>query len=53
MALDTIGHRSLAVMHRFGGSPEERASREGARFAAAWVHDDHWAAVAKMTVGRR
>lgn len=45
--------KSLAVMHRFGGSAEERANREGACFAAAWVHDDHWAAVAKMTIGRR
>lgn len=45
--------KSLAIMHRFGGSSEERASREGARFAAAWVHDDHWAAVAKMAFGRR
>jgi len=45
--------KSLAIMHRFGGSPEERASREGARFAAAWVHDDHWAAVAKTAFGRR
>ena len=45
--------KSLAVMHRFSGSPEERASCEGARFAAAWVHDDHWAAVAKTAFGRR
>lgn len=45
--------KSLAIMHRFGGSAEERASREGARFAAAWVHDDHWAAVAKTAFGRR
>jgi enoyl-CoA hydratase len=45
--------KSLAVMHRFGGSAEERASCEGARFAAAWVHDDHWAAVAKTAFGRR
>lgn len=40
--------KSLAIMHRFGGSAEERAKREGAFFAKAWVHDDHWAAVAKM-----
>jgi enoyl-CoA hydratase len=45
--------KSLAVMHRFGGSAEERASREGACFAAAWVHDDHWVAVANMAFGRR
>ncbi len=45
--------KSLAIMHRFGASPEERAQREGARFAAAWVHNDHWEAVAKMAVGRR
>jgi len=45
--------KSLAIMHRFGGSTEERASREGACFAAAWVHDDHWSAVANMAVGRR
>lgn len=45
--------KSLAIMHRFGGSPEERAQREGACFAAAWIHDDHWAAVANMSVGRR
>lgn len=40
--------KSLAIMHRFGGTAEERAAREGARFAAAWAHDDHWTAVAKM-----
>jgi enoyl-CoA hydratase len=45
--------KSLAVMHRFGGSAEERAVREGARFAAAWVHDDHWTAVAKMAGSRK
>jgi len=45
--------KSLAIMNRFGGSSEERARSEGARFAAAWVHDDHWTAVAKMAVGRR
>jgi enoyl-CoA hydratase len=40
-------------MHRFGFSAEERAVREGARFAAAWVHDDHWTAVAKMAGSRK
>lgn len=45
--------KSLAIMHRFGGSPEERAAREGEHFAAAWIHNDHWEAVAKMAVGRR
>ena len=45
--------KSLAIMHRFGGSTEERASRESACFAAAWVHDDHWSAVAKRAIGRR
>lgn len=43
--------KSLAIKHRFGGSPEERAKSEGAHFAAAWTHDDHWAAVASMAVG--
>ncbi len=37
--------KSLAVMYRFGASAEEKAASEGARFATAWVHDDHWAAV--------
>lgn len=45
--------KSLAVMHRFGGSAEERAMREGAHFATAWIHDDHWAAVAKMAGSRK
>ena len=45
--------KSLAIMHRFGASAEERAVREGARFAAAWVHDDHWTAVAKMAGSRK
>jgi hypothetical protein len=45
--------KSLAIMHRFGGSPEERASRETRAFAAAWIHDDHWAAVAKMAAAKR
>ncbi len=37
--------KSLAIMHRFGASAEEKAASESARFATAWVHDDHWAAV--------
>jgi enoyl-CoA hydratase len=45
--------KSLAVMHRFGASAEERAVREGAFFARAWVHDDHWTAVAKMTGSKK
>jgi enoyl-CoA hydratase len=45
--------KSLAIMHRFGGSAEERAARESARFAAAWVHDDHWAAVARVAGSRK
>ncbi len=45
--------KSLAIMHRFGGSAEERAVREGARFATAWIHDDHWAAVAKVAGSRK
>lgn len=40
--------KSLAIMHRFGAAAEEKAASEGARFAAAWVHDDHWAAVGAM-----
>ena len=40
--------KSLAILHRFGGSAEERASQESAKFAAAWVHEDHWSAVAAM-----
>ncbi len=42
------GFKSLATMHRFGGSSEERAAREGAYFAAAWVHNDHWVAAANI-----
>ena len=45
--------KALAVMHRFGGAPEERAKSEGARFATAWIHDDHWAAVAAMAGARK
>lgn len=45
--------KSLAIMHRFGGPAEERAKREGAFFAKAWVHDDHWAAVAKMAGSKK
>jgi enoyl-CoA hydratase/carnithine racemase len=45
--------KSLAIMYRFGGSAEERAVREGALFAKAWVHDDHWAAVAKMAGSKK
>jgi enoyl-CoA hydratase len=45
--------KSLAIMHRFGGAAEERAVREGACFAKAWVHDDHWTAVAKMAGSRK
>ncbi|MBM3555781.1 MAG: enoyl-CoA hydratase/isomerase family protein [Alphaproteobacteria bacterium] len=40
--------KSLAIAHRFGASPAERAEREGAAFAVAWVHDDHWDAVRRM-----
>ncbi len=45
--------KSLAIMHRFGGSAEERAVREGAMFAKAWMHDDHWAAVAKIAGSKK
>jgi enoyl-CoA hydratase len=45
--------KSLAIMHRFGGTIEERAKSEGAGFANAWVHDDHWAAVAAMAAPKR
>ena len=45
--------KSLAIMHRFGGTPGERAKSEGARFATAWVHDDHWAAVAAMAGAKK
>jgi enoyl-CoA hydratase len=41
--------KALAIGHRFGASAEAQAHTETARFAAAWVHDDHWAAVAAMT----
>lgn len=44
--------KSLAVMHRFGGSPEERAGHESENFAAAWAHDDHWQAVAALAGAR-
>jgi enoyl-CoA hydratase len=40
--------KSLAVQHRFGASAADKAVSEGARFAEAWVHADHWAAVAAM-----
>lgn len=40
--------KALAIMHRFGATPDEKAASEGSRFAAAWVHEDHWAAVAEM-----
>jgi enoyl-CoA hydratase len=40
--------KSLAIMHRFGAEPTERANTEGARFARTWVHGDHWAAVDAM-----
>jgi enoyl-CoA hydratase len=43
--------KALAIMHRFGARPDDKAASEGSRFAATWVHDDHWAAVAEM--GRR
>jgi enoyl-CoA hydratase len=37
--------KSLAIMHRFGAGPGDKAANEGARFARTWAHDDHWAAV--------
>jgi enoyl-CoA hydratase len=45
--------KSLAIMHRFRSSAEQRAVREGAMFAKAWVHDDHWAAVDKMAGSKK
>ena len=40
--------KSLAMMHRFGAGPVERAADEAAHLARTWVHPDHWAAVAAM-----
>jgi enoyl-CoA hydratase len=40
--------KSLAIMHRFGATAEDKAASESARFATAWVHDDHWAAVSAI-----
>jgi len=37
--------KALAIMHRFGAGPIDRAADEGAHFARTWVHADHWAAV--------
>lgn len=45
--------KSLAVMRRFGGTPGERALQESQYFAAAWTHDDHWAAVAEMMSAKK
>jgi enoyl-CoA hydratase len=41
-------YKSLAISHRFGASAEEKAITESKNFAAAWIHDDHWAAVEAM-----
>jgi enoyl-CoA hydratase len=40
--------KSLAIMHRFGAGPSDKAATEGARFALTWAHADHWAAVNAM-----
>jgi len=40
--------KSLAIMHRFGAGPSDKAATEGARFARTWVNADHWAAVKAM-----
>lgn len=40
--------KSLAIMSRFGAAPRDKAESEGARFAATWAHEDHWAAVGAM-----
>jgi enoyl-CoA hydratase len=45
--------KALAIQHRFGAGPQEKAASEGARFAEAWVHPDHWAAVEAMETRAR
>jgi enoyl-CoA hydratase len=40
--------KSLAIQHRVGASAADKAVSEGAHFAEAWIHPDHWAAVAAM-----
>lgn len=45
--------KALAIQHRFGAGPQERATSEAARFAEAWTHPDHWAAVEAMRGGAR
>jgi enoyl-CoA hydratase len=40
--------KSLAIMHRFGAGPADKAVNEGARFARTWAHEDHWAAVSAL-----
>jgi len=40
--------KSLAIMHRFGAGPADKAAAEGANFALTWTHADHWAAVKAM-----
>ncbi len=43
--------KSLAIGRRFGTSREERIEAEMKCFAETWVHDDHWAAVERLTRG--
>lgn len=40
--------KALAIMHRFSAGAAETAEAEGAHFARAWEHPDHWAAVTAM-----
>ncbi len=38
--------KALAIQHRLGAPDDGRATTERKHFAAAWIHDDHWAAIA-------
>lgn len=40
--------KSLAIMHRSGAAPADKAAAECAHLARTWAHPDHWAAVAAM-----
>jgi enoyl-CoA hydratase len=41
--------KSLAIKQRFAASHAEKIEAEVACFAKTWVHEDHWAAVERLT----
>lgn len=45
--------KALAILNRFGASHAEWSNVETDLFARTWVHEDHWNAVADLSIGKR